>query len=59
MKALQRDPRIKKIYTTYLEQWEKRVDDVMVLYSQTWHISKFGGWRLRECADQPTFEAPK
>lgn len=57
--AIQRDPRMGAIYTRYLDQWQKRVGDLMVLYAHTGPISKFGSWGLREYADQPPEEAPK
>lgn len=57
--ALQRDPRMGQMYALYLDQWDKNIGDLIVLYSQTSSISKFGSWGLREYADQPTSEAPK
>lgn len=57
--AVQRDPRMGKIYSLYLQQWQKRLGDLMVLYAHTGPISKYGSWGLREYADQPPSEAPK
>lgn len=57
--ALQRDPRMGQMYALYLDQWDKNIGDLIVLYSHTSSISKFGSWGLREYADQPASEAPK
>lgn len=57
--ALQRDPRMGRLYTRYLTEWQRRVGDRMMLLSATGPIGKHGSWGMREYAGQPDAEAPK
>ena len=57
--ALQRDPRMGRLYTRYLIEWQRRVGDRMMLLSATGPIAKSGSWGMREFSGQPEAEAPK
>ena len=47
------------VYKNYLNRWQTKIGDLIVLYSHTGSISKYGSWGLREYADQDPAEAPK
>jgi len=57
--AVQRDPRMGALYTRYLDGWQRRVGDLLVLFNSTSGIGDSGSWGLREYSDQPLSEAPK
>ena len=57
--ALQRDPRMGRLYMRYLGEWQRRVGDRMMLLSATGPIGKFGSWGMREYAGQLESDAPK
>lgn len=56
---IQRDPRMERVYARYLEEWQSRFGDRMMLYASTAPISHYGSWGLREYAGQPIAETPK
>lgn len=58
-RRIQRDPRMTGVYARYLEQWARRIGDVLVLYASTAPIADYGSWGLREYAGQPDSETPK
>ncbi|GGB28197.1 hypothetical protein GCM10011380_17250 [Sphingomonas metalli] len=58
--GLNRDPRMGALYADYIPQAiAANDDDLLVLFSATGPIGKFGAWGLREYAGQPRSEAPK
>jgi hypothetical protein len=59
MTALQRDPRMAKLYTTYLTKWREEVGDLMVLLADYAPTTKYGSWGQRDYVGQPLSEAPK
>lgn len=56
---LNRDPRMGKAYTRYLESWARDVGDTIVLFQMTGPISRFGAWGMEEYNGQPVDQAPK
>ncbi|WP_022681746.1 hypothetical protein [Sphingobium bisphenolivorans] len=58
-RALQRDPRMGRLYQEYLSQWDARIGGDLLLYGTTAPIASYGAWGLREYAGQPDDEAPK
>ena len=58
-RALQRDARMSTVYASYIQSWQERMGDTLVLYASTAPISEYGSWGLREYAGQPEGEAPK
>ncbi|MCW2367255.1 hypothetical protein M2333_000113 [Sphingobium sp. B11D3B] len=59
MVALQRDPRMSKLYTAYLKQWREQVGDLMVMFSDYGGGSKWGSWGQRDYVGQPLSQANK
>jgi hypothetical protein len=57
--ALNRDPRIKDLYTHYLTAWRRAGGQLFVNYTHCDAYSKWGRWGLLEYVDQPPAEAPK
>lgn len=57
--AVQRDPRMGGLYTRYLDGWQRKVGDLLVLFNSTRGIGDSGSWGLREYSNQPLSEAPK
>jgi hypothetical protein len=58
--GLNRDPRMGALYADYIpEAIAANGNDLLVLFSATGPISKFGAWGLREYAGQPRSDAPK
>lgn len=57
--AVQRDPRMGALYSRYLNEWQRRIGDLIVLFSSTARIGDGGAWGLREYSGQPLSEAPK
>jgi hypothetical protein len=56
---LQRDPRMADVYRRYLNAWQARIGDRLMLYASTAPIGEAGAWGLREYAGQPRAETPK
>ena len=56
---VERDPRMYDAYMKYMNFWRTRIGDLMMLYSSSGSISKYGGWGLIEYIGQPLSEAPK
>lgn len=59
MAALQRDPRMAKLYTSYLTRWREQFGDLMVMFADYGEPSKYGSWGQRDYVGQPLSEAPK
>ncbi|MCW2411186.1 MULTISPECIES: hypothetical protein [unclassified Sphingobium] len=59
MTALQRDPRMSKLYTTYLTKWRNEVGDLMVMFSDYGGSGKWGSWGQRDYVGQPLSMANK
>lgn len=57
--ALNRDPAMAQVYRKFLNGWQQRIGDLVMLYSSTTPIGPYGAWGLREYAGQPTAQAPK
>lgn len=58
-KTLERDPRMGKLYTTYLTQWQAQIGDLLTLYIDVGPISQYGAWGMQEYPGQPIGETPK
>ncbi|WP_395334438.1 hypothetical protein WBP06_23390 [Novosphingobium sp. BL-8H] len=58
-RAVQRDPRMGAVYARYIDGWQQRFGDTLMLYASTAPIAGYGSWGLREYAGQPMAEAPK
>ncbi len=58
-RALQRDPRMADMYRYYLNEWDKRMGDTLMLYASSAPIADYGSWGLIEYAGQPMSETPK
>jgi hypothetical protein len=58
-RALQRNPRMGRLYQDYLAQWDARIGGDLLLYASTAPIADYGSWGLREFAGQPLDQAPK
>ncbi len=56
---VQRDPRMGQMYTMYLNEWNRRYGDLIMLYQHITSISKYGAWGLQEYVGQPASQAPK
>jgi hypothetical protein len=59
MDALNKDPRMKGIYLTYLNNWRKRSNEVFWHFVSVERHSKFGRWGSREFAQETRSQAPK
>lgn len=59
MDAVNRDPRMKTVYLTYLHNWASRTRNVFHHYVNTGRWSRFGRWGAKEYPSQPIGEAPK
>ncbi|GGB21616.1 hypothetical protein GCM10011380_09010 [Sphingomonas metalli] len=58
--GLNRDPRMAALYGQYIPEAIASNDaDLLVLFSATGSISKWGAWGIREYAGQPRADAPK
>jgi hypothetical protein len=57
--AVNRDPRIGKLYTRYLDTWRAEGGGLMVLFALTYAPTKFGAWGLLESTGQTRAQAPK
>jgi hypothetical protein len=58
-RAVQRDPRMGKLYTRFLTLWQQKVGERMMLFNSTSGIGDVGAWGLREYGGQTEAEAPK
>lgn len=56
---LERDPEMGRIYDRYLAGLKTAGADVIMIYSHTGGISRYGSWGIREYAGQPIGETPK
>ena len=57
--ALNRDARMQALYTKYLQAWQSRLGDLMVMFNTTSSVSQYGAWGIREYAGQPVEQTPK
>lgn len=58
-RKIQTDPRMGQMMTKYLQAWDQRYGDLMVLYADVGPISKYGAWGMQEFTGQPASQAPK
>lgn len=58
-RRVQRDPRMADVYRRYLDAWQARVGDQMMLYASVSPIGEAGAWGLVEYGGQPEADAPK
>lgn len=57
--AVNRDPRMKDIYSKYLADWRKNGGKLFVHFSNCSRFSKWGRWGAVESLNQPRSKAPK
>ncbi len=57
--AANRDPRMGKVYTDYLNEWKKRGGGMFIHYQNCLNYTKWGRWGSLESLDQPPEDAPK
>lgn len=57
--AANRDERMGKVYTKYLDAWRDAGGDAMCVFTSCGQWSKWGSWGLLEYAEQPDAESPK
>jgi len=57
--AINRDPRMKGLYSRYLAAWREAGGQLFVHYNNCGSYSKWGRWGLKEYIDQPRADAPK
>jgi hypothetical protein len=57
--AVNRDPRMRAVYATYLDNWRSRSDEVFFHFLNTERWTKFGRWGSREFATETRAQAPK
>jgi hypothetical protein len=55
---IERDPRMAKLYSSYIRRWNSKVGDTLTLFCLTGDIST-AGFGLVEYAGQPVSQAPK
>ena len=55
---IERDPRMAKLYSSYIRRWNNKIGDTLTLFCLTGDIST-AGFGLVEYAGQPTAQAPK
>lgn len=58
-RAVQRDPRMGETYRRYLDEWDRRLGGLMMLFDSNGPISEYGAWGLTEYGGQPVDQAPK
>ncbi len=58
-RKIQRDPRMGQMMTRYLQTWDQRYGDLIMLYADVGAISKWGAWGIQEFTGQPASQAPK
>jgi hypothetical protein len=54
-----RNPRMKNLYTTYLNQWKAAGGKMFVNYTSVFPVGKDGSWGMLEFQDQEPGLAPK
>ncbi len=54
-----RDPRMGKLYTRYLDTWRAEGGGLMMLFALTYTPTKYGAWGLLESTGQTRAQAPK
>lgn len=59
VREIERDPRMYDLYKQYIATWRTSIGDVMMLYSSSGSISKYGAWGMSEYIGQPLENAPK
>lgn len=59
MDAVNKDPRMKGIYLTYLNNWRNRSNQVFMHFVSVERHGKFGRWGAREFAQETRSQAPK
>jgi len=59
MDDVNRDPRMKQVYTTYLNNWQTRTGHVFHHFSNCDRWSVFGRWGSKEFPSQSMDDAPK
>lgn len=59
MDALNRDPRMKGVYATYLDNWRRATGGEFTHYLHADRHGPFGRWGARETMTQPRADAPK
>jgi hypothetical protein len=57
--AVNRHPRMKSVYTRYLDAWKANGGELFVHYVNCMTYSKWGRWGALEALDQPREKAPK
>lgn len=57
--SVNRAPRMKDVYTKYLETWRANGGELMFLLNYVFPYNRWGSWGLLERQDQPVREAPK
>lgn len=56
---VERDPRMYDAYKRYLDLWRTKIGDLIMMYSSSGPISRYGAWGLAEYVGQPLSDAPK
>ena len=59
MDAVNRDPRMKQVYLTYLNNWRNRTGQIFHHYVHACRWSVYGRWGAKEYDAQPQANAPK
>ncbi len=59
MDAVNKDPRMKGIYLTYLNNWRNRSNELFYHFVSVERHGKFGRWGAREFAHETRTQAPK
>lgn len=57
--AANRDPRMRQVYSTYLDGWKERGGELLAHFVNCSAPSKWGRWGALEYLEQPRSEAPK
>lgn len=56
---IERDPRMKGLYDTYIHRWSTEIGDELTLFAGWGPIGSYGAWGLVEYTGQPVSLAPK
>jgi hypothetical protein len=58
-RQVQHDPRMYEAYKRYLDLWQTKIGDTIILYSSSGPIAPSGAWGLVEHVGQSDIDAPK